>query len=94
MKIRLPPKVDRFSDFAWDCRETEMKIGSPIAAILAQAFLTDIAVIGGGMSSLHTVEECAKNKSVKVTAIFGNNFLEFPMAAAIILADPSEHPKW
>eukprot|EP00971_Amphidinium_carterae_P160943 3190987-Amphidinium_carterae.1 len=55
---------------------------------------TDIVVVGGGMSSLHAVEECAKDKSVKVTAIFGNNFLEFPMAAAIILADPSEHPQW
>eukprot|EP00971_Amphidinium_carterae_P286372 5685924-Amphidinium_carterae.2 len=48
---------------------------------------------GFGPPGLHS-EECAKNKNVKVTAIFGNNFLEFPMAAAIILADPSEHPKW
>lgn len=55
---------------------------------------TDVAVIGGGMGSLHAVEECAKNKGTKVTAIFGNNFLEFPMSAAIILADSSEHPKW
>mmetsp|Transcript_54148 Transcript_54148/g.99990 ORF Transcript_54148/g.99990 Transcript_54148/m.99990 type:complete len:424 (-) Transcript_54148:61-1332(-) len=55
---------------------------------------TDIAVIGGGIGALHAVEDCAKAKGVKVTAIFANPFLEFPMAAAVILADPDAHKKW
>eukprot|EP00403_Amphidinium_massartii_P011975 CAMPEP_0178424244 /NCGR_PEP_ID=MMETSP0689_2-20121128/28109_1 /TAXON_ID=160604 /ORGANISM="Amphidinium massartii, Strain CS-259" /LENGTH=423 /DNA_ID=CAMNT_0020045873 /DNA_START=74 /DNA_END=1345 /DNA_ORIENTATION=+ len=61
---------------------------------MAATTQTDIAVIGGGLSSLHAIEECAKEKNVKVTAILGNNFLEFPMSAAIILADPDDHKNW
>jgi NADH dehydrogenase FAD-containing subunit len=55
---------------------------------------TDIAVIGGGMSLMHAAEEAAKNGKYNVTAIIGNPFLEFPMAATITMVDPTKYKKW
>jgi len=54
---------------------------------------TDVAVIGGGLSLLHTVEYLAK-AGVKVTACMGNPFLEFGIASCLFLADPSKHSAW
>jgi NADH dehydrogenase FAD-containing subunit len=53
----------------------------------------DVVVIGGGISALHSVEECVKKK-LKVLGAFGNAFLEFPMGACIFLNDPTKHLKY
>lgn len=53
----------------------------------------DVAIIGGGMSLLHAVED-AKKAGMKVTACMGNDFLEWPMAACPFLVDPSLHAKF
>jgi NADH dehydrogenase FAD-containing subunit len=54
---------------------------------------TDVAVIGGGMGLLHTVEDLSK-AGVKTTACMGTPFIEFIMASCPFLVDPNKHSAW
>mmetsp|Transcript_7913 Transcript_7913/g.22662 ORF Transcript_7913/g.22662 Transcript_7913/m.22662 type:complete len:430 (-) Transcript_7913:1684-2973(-) len=54
---------------------------------------TDVAVIGGGLSALHSIEELAK-AGVKVTACMGNPFIEFAIAGALFVSSPEKYNAW
>jgi len=60
--------------------------------------MTDIVVIGGGIGAWHCVHELLeaskKQKGLKITAVLGNPFYEFNLAAGVFLTDPEAHSKY
>jgi NADH dehydrogenase FAD-containing subunit len=52
-----------------------------------------LVVIGGGVALLHAVQDALKLK-VKVTAVCGNPFLEWNLAACHFLVRPERHLEW
>lgn len=54
---------------------------------------TDVLVVGSGMGAFHCVEELVKlgKGKTRIANCTGSTYMEWPMGAAVVLADPSKH---